>query len=121
MSLWYLIAILIGPMIFAPLLAAAGPTISAPLPPAVGPTASTSPSHMASGSTPPPSEPVHADDKTSHHEGEGSYNETMQVVWINEGGIIDSQSIQMSYMLDLHGQPLQEQISNTFCTLFKEM
>ncbi|MQM10225.1 hypothetical protein Taro_043118 [Colocasia esculenta] len=31
---------------------------------------------MASGSTPPPSEPVHADDETSHHEGEGSYNET---------------------------------------------
>ncbi|MQL94171.1 hypothetical protein Taro_026826, partial [Colocasia esculenta] len=33
---------------------------------------------MASGSTPPPSEPVHADDETSHHEGEGSYNETMR-------------------------------------------
>ncbi|MQL95817.1 hypothetical protein Taro_028486 [Colocasia esculenta] len=40
---------------------------------------------MASGSTPPPSEPVHADDETSHHKGEGSYNETMRVVWINEG------------------------------------
>ncbi|MQL71388.1 hypothetical protein Taro_003712 [Colocasia esculenta] len=40
---------------------------------------------MASGSTPPPSEPVHADDETSHHEGEGSYNETMRAVWINEG------------------------------------
>ncbi|MQL83995.1 hypothetical protein Taro_016494 [Colocasia esculenta] len=68
---------------------AAGPTTSAPLPPAAGPTASTSPSHMTSGSTPPPSEPVHADDKTSHHVGEGSYNETMQAVWINEGNKIE--------------------------------
>ncbi|MQM03015.1 hypothetical protein Taro_035790 [Colocasia esculenta] len=50
-----------------------------------GPTASASPSHMASGSTPPPSEPVHAHDDTSHHEGEGSYNETMRAVWINDG------------------------------------
>ncbi|MQM21791.1 hypothetical protein Taro_054836 [Colocasia esculenta] len=83
--------------------------------------ASASPSHMTSGSTPPPSEPVHVDDETSHHEGEGSYNETMRAVWINEGGIIDSQSIQMSYVLDLHGQPLQEQISNIFCTMFEEM
>ncbi|MQL86038.1 hypothetical protein Taro_018567 [Colocasia esculenta] len=31
---------------------------------------------MASGSTPSPSEPI--DDEMSHHEGEGSYNETMQ-------------------------------------------
>ncbi|MQL89210.1 hypothetical protein Taro_021793 [Colocasia esculenta] len=69
---------------------------------------------MASGSTPPPSEP-------DEHEGEGSYNETMRAVWINEGGIIDSQSIQMSYVLDLHGQLLQEQISNIFCTMFEEM
>ncbi|MQM21969.1 hypothetical protein Taro_055016 [Colocasia esculenta] len=44
---------------------------------------------MASGSTPPPSEPVHADDNTSHHKGEGSYNETMRVVWINEGNKIE--------------------------------
>ncbi|MQM20745.1 hypothetical protein Taro_053773 [Colocasia esculenta] len=28
---------------------------------------------------------VHADDETSHHEGKGSYNETMRTVWINEG------------------------------------
>ncbi|MQL84451.1 hypothetical protein Taro_016963, partial [Colocasia esculenta] len=28
---------------------------------------------------------VCADDETSHHEGEGSYNETMRAVWINEG------------------------------------
>ncbi|MQL69847.1 hypothetical protein Taro_002172, partial [Colocasia esculenta] len=48
-----------------------------------------SPSQMASGSTPPPSEPVHADDETSHHEGEGSYNETMQAMWINEGNKIE--------------------------------
>ncbi|MQL82544.1 hypothetical protein Taro_015009, partial [Colocasia esculenta] len=62
------------------------PMTSAPLPLTAGRlTASASPSHMASGSTPPPSEPVHADDETSHHEGEGSYNETMQAVWINEG------------------------------------
>ncbi|MQL88310.1 hypothetical protein Taro_020858 [Colocasia esculenta] len=40
---------------------------------------------MASGSTPPPYEPVHADDGTSHREGDGSYNETMRAVWINEG------------------------------------
>ncbi|MQM11450.1 hypothetical protein Taro_044358, partial [Colocasia esculenta] len=70
----------------APLLPVAGPTTPALLPPAAGRlTASASPSHMASRSTPPPSEPVHADDKTSHHEGEGSYNETMRAVWINEG------------------------------------
>ncbi|MQM21633.1 hypothetical protein Taro_054677 [Colocasia esculenta] len=62
------------------------PTTSAPLPPTAGRlTASTSPSHMASGSTPPLFEPVHTDDETSHHEGEGSYNETMRAVWINEG------------------------------------
>ncbi|MQM16717.1 hypothetical protein Taro_049675, partial [Colocasia esculenta] len=36
-------------------------------------------------------------------------------------GIIDSQSIQMSYVLDLHGQPLQEQISNILCTMFEGM
>ncbi|MQM09590.1 hypothetical protein Taro_042463, partial [Colocasia esculenta] len=71
-SLWYLIAIL------------AGPTTSAPLPPTAGPTTSASPSQMARGSTPPPSEPVYAKDKTSHHEGEGSYSEMMQAVWINE-------------------------------------
>ncbi|MQM10753.1 hypothetical protein Taro_043651 [Colocasia esculenta] len=47
--------------------------------------ASASPSHMASGSTPPPSEPVHADDEMSHHKGEGSSNETIRAVWINEG------------------------------------
>ncbi|MQL74912.1 hypothetical protein Taro_007288, partial [Colocasia esculenta] len=29
--------------------------------------------------------PIHADDEMSHHEGEGSYNETMRAVWINEG------------------------------------
>ncbi|MQM03295.1 hypothetical protein Taro_036074 [Colocasia esculenta] len=86
-----------------PLPLAGGPTTSAPLSPATEPmtyvplpltasilTASATPSHMASGSTPPPSEPVHVDDETSHHEGEGSYNETMQAVWINEGGIINS-------------------------------
>ncbi|MQL98432.1 hypothetical protein Taro_031143 [Colocasia esculenta] len=28
---------------------------------------------------------IHADHETSHHEGEGSYSETMQAVWINEG------------------------------------
>ncbi|MQL97952.1 hypothetical protein Taro_030651 [Colocasia esculenta] len=103
----------VEPTTSAPLLPAAGPTTSAHLPLASSRlTASASPSHMASGSTPPPFEPVHADDETSHHEGEGSYNETMRAVWINEGGIIDSQSIQMGYMLDLHGQLLQEQISN---------
>ncbi|MQM17285.1 hypothetical protein Taro_050255 [Colocasia esculenta] len=96
-------------------------TTSAPLPAVAGPMTYASPSQMASGSTPPPSEPVHADDETSHHEGEGSYNEMMRAVWINEGGIIDSQSIQMSYVLDLHGQPLQEQISNIFCIMFEEM
>ncbi|MQM01941.1 hypothetical protein Taro_034701, partial [Colocasia esculenta] len=62
---------------------------SAPLPLAAGPTASASPSHMASGSTPPPSEPVHAHDETSYHEGEGNYNETMRAVWINEGNKIE--------------------------------
>ncbi|MQL90609.1 hypothetical protein Taro_023197, partial [Colocasia esculenta] len=97
------------------------PRTYAPLPPTTGPTAYVSPSQMVSGSTPPPSEPIHANDETSHHEGEGSYNETMQAVWINEGGIIDSQSIQMSYVLDLHGQPLQEQISNIFSIMFDEM
>ncbi|MQM16097.1 hypothetical protein Taro_049051, partial [Colocasia esculenta] len=45
---------------------------------------------MASGSTPPPSELVHADDETSHHEGDGSYSETMQAVWINEGYVINA-------------------------------
>ncbi|MQM07698.1 hypothetical protein Taro_040541 [Colocasia esculenta] len=69
----YLISILTRPM------------TSAPLPLAVGSTASASPSQMASGSTPPSSDPVHADDETSHHEGEGNYNETMRIVWINEG------------------------------------
>ncbi|MQM11891.1 hypothetical protein Taro_044801, partial [Colocasia esculenta] len=44
---------------------------------------------MASGSTPPPSEPVRADDELSHHEGEGSYNETIRAVWINEGNKIE--------------------------------
>ncbi|MQL68644.1 hypothetical protein Taro_000914 [Colocasia esculenta] len=69
----------------APLLPVAGPTTSALLPPAAGRlTASASPSHMASRST-PPSEPVHVDDETSHHEGEGNYNETMRAVSINEG------------------------------------
>ncbi|MQL93993.1 hypothetical protein Taro_026641 [Colocasia esculenta] len=77
MLLWYLIAILIGP------------TTSAPLPPTGGPMAFASPSQMASGSTPPPSEPVHVDDKTSHQEGEGCYSETMQTVWINEGNKIE--------------------------------
>ncbi|MQM22652.1 hypothetical protein Taro_055708 [Colocasia esculenta] len=77
----------VGPTTSAPLPQAASRlTTSAPLlPVAGGLTASASPSHMASGSTPPPSEPVHADDETSHHEGEGSYNETMRGVWINEG------------------------------------
>ncbi|MQL81777.1 hypothetical protein Taro_014246 [Colocasia esculenta] len=45
------------------------------------PTTYASLSQMASGSTPPPSEPdriVHVDDETSHQEGEGSYNETMR-------------------------------------------
>ncbi|MQM22902.1 hypothetical protein Taro_055961 [Colocasia esculenta] len=32
---------------------------------------------------------VHDDDETSHHEGEGSYNETMRAVWINEGNKIE--------------------------------
>ncbi|MQM17854.1 hypothetical protein Taro_050833 [Colocasia esculenta] len=54
---------------------AGGPTTSAPLPAAIGPTTSASPSHMASGCTPPPSEP----DMFIH-----IYR-----------GIIDSQSIQM--------------------------
>ncbi|MQM18903.1 hypothetical protein Taro_051902 [Colocasia esculenta] len=68
----------------------AGLTTSTPLPPAAGILmASASPSHMASGSTPPPSEPILADDETSHHEGEGSYNETMRAVWINEGNKIE--------------------------------
>ncbi|MQM23079.1 hypothetical protein Taro_056140, partial [Colocasia esculenta] len=68
------------------LLLVAGPTTSTPLPLTAGRlTASASPSHMASGSTPPPAELVRADDETSHHEGEGSYNETMWTVWINEG------------------------------------
>ncbi|MQL71464.1 hypothetical protein Taro_003810, partial [Colocasia esculenta] len=130
----YLILILTGPTTSAPLppaagrlttstplLPVAGPTASAPLPLTAGRlTASASPSHMASGSTPPPAESVRADDETSHHEGEGSYNETMRAVWINEGGIIDSQSIQMSYMLDLHGQLLQVQISNFLCTMSKK-
>ncbi|MQM23658.1 hypothetical protein Taro_056726 [Colocasia esculenta] len=70
----------------APLPPAVGPTTSAPLPLTAGRlTAYASPSHMASGSTPPPSEPIHADDETSQHKGEGSYNETMRAVWINEG------------------------------------
>ncbi|MQL82873.1 hypothetical protein Taro_015346 [Colocasia esculenta] len=69
------------PMTSAPLPLAAGPTISTRLPLM----ASASPSQMASGSTPLPSEPVHADDETSHHEGEDNYSETMQAVWINEG------------------------------------
>ncbi|MQL79941.1 hypothetical protein Taro_012407, partial [Colocasia esculenta] len=73
------------PTTSAPLPLAVGPTTSTPLPP----TASASPSHMASGSTPPPSEPLHVDDETSHHEGEGSYSETMQAVWINEGSKIE--------------------------------
>ncbi|MQM01587.1 hypothetical protein Taro_034343, partial [Colocasia esculenta] len=62
---------------------------SAPLPPVAGPTASASPSHMASGSTPPPSEPGMFIHSYSHHEGEGSYNETMWAVWINEGNKIE--------------------------------
>ncbi|MQM02560.1 hypothetical protein Taro_035330 [Colocasia esculenta] len=70
-----------GPTTSARLPLAVGPTTSAPLPL----TASASPLQMASGSTPPLSEPVHADDETSHHEGERSYSETMQTVWINEG------------------------------------
>ncbi|MQL79679.1 hypothetical protein Taro_012128 [Colocasia esculenta] len=70
-----------GPTTSAPLPLVAGPTTSTPLPP----TASASPSQMASGSTPPPSEPVHANDEKSHHQGEGSYSEMMQAVWINEG------------------------------------
>ncbi|MQL88955.1 hypothetical protein Taro_021530 [Colocasia esculenta] len=74
----------------APLLPVAGPTTSAPLPLTSGRlTASASPSHMVSGSTPPPSEPVHADDETSHHEGEAYYNETMRAMWINEGNKIE--------------------------------
>ncbi|MQM03923.1 hypothetical protein Taro_036709 [Colocasia esculenta] len=40
---------------------------------------------------------------------------------IRARGIIDLESIQMSYVLDLHGQPLQEQISNIFCIMFDEM
>ncbi|MQL93977.1 hypothetical protein Taro_026626 [Colocasia esculenta] len=96
-------------------------SFSTPPPPAGGPTASASHSLMASGSTPPPSEPVHVDDEMSHREGEGSYSETMQAVWINEGGIIDSPSVQMSHVLDLHEQPLQEQISSIFCIMFEEM
>ncbi|MQM10815.1 hypothetical protein Taro_043715 [Colocasia esculenta] len=36
-------------------------------------------------------------------------------------GIIDSQSIEMSYMLDLHGQLLQEQILNILCTMSEKM
>ncbi|MQM00714.1 hypothetical protein Taro_033454, partial [Colocasia esculenta] len=48
---------------------------------------------------------VHTDDEASHHEGEGNYGETMRVVWINEGGIIDSQSIQMSHETQLKWPP----------------
>ncbi|MQL70926.1 hypothetical protein Taro_003242 [Colocasia esculenta] len=70
-------------MTSVPLPMAAGPTTYAPPPPTTGPTAYASPSHMASGSTPPPSEP----DESSR--GEGSYNETMQAVWINEGNKIE--------------------------------
>ncbi|MQL86992.1 hypothetical protein Taro_019526 [Colocasia esculenta] len=87
------------PLTSAPLPPVVGPTTSAPFPPAAGrlttsapllpvagrSTASASPSHMASGSTPPPAESIRADDETSHHEVEGSYNETMRAVWINEG------------------------------------
>ncbi|MQL98053.1 hypothetical protein Taro_030755 [Colocasia esculenta] len=40
---------------------------------------------------------------------------------IRDRGIINSQSIQMSYVLDLHGQPLQEQISNILCIMFEKM
>ncbi|MQL83435.1 hypothetical protein Taro_015922 [Colocasia esculenta] len=70
---------------------AAGPTTSAPLPLTAGRLmASASPSHMASGSTPPPAESVRADDEMSHHEGEGSYNEMMRAAWINEGNKIES-------------------------------
>ncbi|MQL80748.1 hypothetical protein Taro_013200 [Colocasia esculenta] len=72
-------------------------------------------------SPPPPPTTLHADDEASHHEGEGSYGETMRAVWINEGEIIDLQSIQMSYVLDLYEQPLQKQISNIFCIMFEEM
>ncbi|MQL97866.1 hypothetical protein Taro_030562 [Colocasia esculenta] len=43
----------------------------------------------------------------------------MRAMWINEGGIIDS--LHMSRMLHLHGQPLQEQILNIFCIIFEEM
>ncbi|MQM07530.1 hypothetical protein Taro_040359 [Colocasia esculenta] len=67
-----------GPTTSTPLPATAGPTTYASLPPTAGPTTYASPSQMASGSTPPPSEPVHVDDETSHHEGEGSYNEMMR-------------------------------------------
>ncbi|MQL80376.1 hypothetical protein Taro_012811 [Colocasia esculenta] len=75
-----------GPTTSVPVPWVVEPTTSAPLPLAAGRlTASASPSHMASGSTPPPSEPLYADDEMSHHEGEGSYNETMRAVWINEG------------------------------------
>ncbi|MQL75171.1 hypothetical protein Taro_007538, partial [Colocasia esculenta] len=74
-----------GPTTSAPLPPTAVPMTSAPLPSATGLTTSASPSQMASGSTPPPLEPVHADDETSHHEGEGNYSETMRIVWINEG------------------------------------
>ncbi|MQL75294.1 hypothetical protein Taro_007671 [Colocasia esculenta] len=78
-----------GPTTSTPLPSAAGPTTSAPLPLAAGRlTASASPSHMASGSTPPSCELVHADDEMSHHEGEGSYNETMRAVCKNKGYII---------------------------------
>ncbi|MQL86311.1 hypothetical protein Taro_018842 [Colocasia esculenta] len=51
-------------------------------PPPIGPTTYASPSQMASGSTPHPSEP----DESSR--GEGRYNETMRAVWINEGSHI---------------------------------
>ncbi|MQM05398.1 hypothetical protein Taro_038208, partial [Colocasia esculenta] len=40
---------------------------------------------------------------------------------IRSRGIIDSQSVQMSHVLDLNGQPLQEQISSIFCIMFEEM
>ncbi|MQL90829.1 hypothetical protein Taro_023421 [Colocasia esculenta] len=53
------------------------------------PTTSASPSQIASGSTSSPSDPVHVDDETSHHEGEGSYSETMRAVWIHEGNKIE--------------------------------
>ncbi|MQM16482.1 hypothetical protein Taro_049439 [Colocasia esculenta] len=101
-----------------------GPTTSADLPPAAGPM-TFAPLPLAAGlmtTAPLPLAAVHADDETSHHEGEGSYNETMRAVWINEG-YRNHRFTKRSdeSVLDLHGKPLQEQIASICCIMFEEM